>query len=196
MIKAVLFDWSGTLYSDYEEVLFALKRFPFSPQFSRKFFFHPFIKPMRYFFSSLDIRFPTFFEKNYSLEQSESKLVESTAEIMKFLKERGILIGIFSTQSEKLIRRVIENSRINRYIDYIEGGVFNKVPRIKSFIKKHGLAKDEVLYLSDLYEDLKEVKELGVRVCAVLWGYDKKERLKLSNPDSIIARLEELKSLV
>lgn len=193
MIRAVFFDWSGTLYNDLEEVLFDLKTRFLNPTLSRRVFFHPFMQSLRYFLAKYGVKMPDFLIK---YPTSSASLVPDIKAILTFLKKNQIFTAIISTQSTRTISQLVKQNNILQYLDLIEGGVLHKAAFISTLANKLHLGRDEIIYLSDLSEDLREAKQAGVTICAVTWGYDSIEQLQQSSPQLTINGLKELKKLI
>lgn len=196
MIRAVFFDWSGTLSNDLDEVLFSLKTRLLNPTLLRKMFFHPLIQPLRYFLSKYGVRIPDFLIEHNTKPPSPVSLVLDVKATLIFLKKNKIFTAIISTQSTRTISKLAKQNNILQYFDLIEGGILHKAALISTLVKKLHLRKDEVIYLSDLSEDLNEAEQAGVTICAVTWGYDSIEQLKQSSPQLTITALKELKKLI
>lgn len=196
MIRAVFFDWSGTLCNDLEEVLLDLKTRWLNPTLSRKIFFYPFIQPLRYFLSKYGVRIPDFLIEYNTKPLSPVSLVPDVKTTLTFLKKNKIFTAIISTQSAKTISQLAKQNNILQYFDLIEGGVLHKAALIDALVKKFHLKKNEIIYLSDLSEDLKEAKQSGIILCAVSWGYDSIKQLKQTNADLTITALKDLKKLI
>lgn len=195
MVKVVLFDWSGTLCNDYTDVtgLFSVKTI--TPDISRSIYFLPLTRALRHCLAYFEIRFPKFLLKQNSPFQN-SKLFPHTKELLKFIKSKDIIIGIISTQSEDVINYIVNKSGIVNYIDFVEGRSLHKGILIKNIIKKYNLRTKDIFYITDLSDDILEIKGLGIKTCAVTWGYDDEEKLKKTCPDAIISLILELKVIL
>lgn len=139
---------------------------------------------------------------NLLIKESTSVLLASPAlfpqvkETITLLKKRNLITGIISTQSQKAILEILKKSDLYSYLDFIEGGVLHKTVYINKFSRKFSLKKNEILYVSDLAEDIMEAKKTKVLTCAITWGYDSIEKLKLTSPTLIISALKEINKII
>ena len=118
-------------------------------------------------------------------------------EVLKALKDKGIMLGIVTTNTHKMVKRFIKDDQIE-YFDFIKQShfVFGKGKMLKRVIRKLNLSKDEVIYIGDETRDIKAAREAGIRVAAVTWGYNVERVLSEYKPDFLIRRPVELLSLV
>jgi phosphoglycolate phosphatase-like HAD superfamily hydrolase len=120
-------------------------------------------------------------------------------EILNYLKKRKIKVIIISNTSKKALHKVCKH--FNLHFNYLVGD--EDMPRgtgkhqaIKKTLKKLGLKKDEVFYVGDHINDIKEGKKAQVRVISVTTGVYSKNQLAKFKPYAIIKNLNELKQLI
>lgn len=119
-------------------------------------------------------------------------------EILIELKNRGLILGIISTNSEENIRKFLKKNKIEVF-DYVvgKGSLFGKKRVIKNILKKSpsigsGLKKDEVLYVGDEVRDIEACKKIGIKIAAVAWGFSDEKLLKKNKPDFLVKEPDEL----
>lgn len=117
--------------------------------------------------------------------------------LLKELKNKGLVLGVMSTNGEKTINKFLENNNIG-FFDYVvgKGGLFGKDKIIKSILKKRKLKSDEVLYVGDEVRDIEACRKLGIKMAAVTWGFSSKKLLEENKPDFFVDRAEEILKLV
>lgn len=191
MIKVVLFDWSGTLCDDYSSVHQKINKM-FPPHLAKNIFFHPFIKYLRSLFPIPIMRLLLF---RHSPSDTKMKLFPHTKEVIMFLKQKGVAVGIISTQSPKIIADILKKEKLYSSINIIKGYSLYKYNVIKQLECYKSNKKHDIAYISDIREDIEETKPLGIKVYAASWGYDTKENLQKSSPDGIFSSIISLKSL-
>ncbi|MFC1700426.1 HAD-IA family hydrolase [Patescibacteria group bacterium] len=122
---------------------------------------------------------------------------EGLPEVLKTLKEKGIILGIVTTNTHKMVTKFIKDDQIE-YFDFIKQCyfLFGKGRKLKSTIRGLKLKKDEVIYIGDETRDIKAARQVGIKVAAVTWGYNVEKILADAKPDYIIRRTEDLLTLV
>lgn len=191
MIKVVLFDWSGTLCDDYSVVHQKISKV-FPPHLARSIFFNPLIKHLRSLFPTENMHL---LPLKHSPSDTKIKLFPHTKEVIMFLRKKSIIVGIVSTQSPKIIADILSQEKLYNSIDVIKGYSLYKYNTIKRLECYKNNKKRDIIYVSDIRDDLEEAKPLGIKVYAASWGYDTKENLQKASPDGIFPSITSLKSL-
>ena len=62
-------------------------------------------------------------------------------------------------------------------------------------IKEYKLNLEEVIYIGDEDRDIIAAKRVGVKVIAVTWGYNSKEKLMKEKPDCLVSSPKELEKI-
>ena len=124
----------------------------------------------------------------------ESKVYLGVKELIIFLKEKNVKIGIASSKPEQLIYAVADYLGITNLFDAIVG--------VKSDNSKHstkaGLItqamvdmgatdKSKVLMVGDRKFDIDGAAGAGVKSCGALWGYGDEEEFRAHNADFIVS---------
>jgi len=109
-------------------------------------------------------------------------------ELMK-LKEKGLILGIISTNSDENISKFLNKNKIDMF-DYVigKGSLFGKKRVIKNILKKRKLDKDQVLYVGDEVRDIQACKKIGIKIAAVTWGFSDEKLLARNKPDFLIKK--------
>lgn len=119
------------------------------------------------------------------------------AEIIKKLKEKGLRLGILSSNSEDIIELFLKNNAIQDFsFVHSERNIFGKTKALKNLLQRYHLRQDEVLYVGDEVRDIEACKSAGVEVVAVTWGFNSRKILELNTPDYIVDTPEELLRLL
>jgi phosphoglycolate phosphatase len=110
---------------------------------------------------------------------------------------RKYRMSILSSNEPESIRHVLRTAGLELF-DPIDASfnLFGKSAKIKSFLRKTGCARQELLYIGDELRDVEASREAGVRCVAVSWGFDSRELLKQGGPNFLIDRPEELPELL
>ena len=89
---------------------------------------------------------------------------------LKIAIKQGYQIGIITGGREKEIQLRLEKLGVNE----VFLNSHDKLPKLKEFIKKYNLKKEEVLYMGDDIPDIEPLKYVGVSCCPNDAAYDVK----------------------
>jgi phosphoglycolate phosphatase len=118
-------------------------------------------------------------EMRKEINESVSKVKPCVGmiDLLNKMKNKGLSLGVMSTNGEKTINKFLEKNKIEIF-DYVvgKGSLFGKAKVIKDILKKRKLKSDEVLYIRDEVRDIEACKKLGIKIAAVTWGFNKQSR--------------------
>ncbi|KXA91558.1 hypothetical protein AKJ63_01305 [candidate division MSBL1 archaeon SCGC-AAA259D18] len=126
--------------------------------------------------------------------------IPGAKEILKWVKERDLNVGVVSLNSEKIIKKVAEKKELKDYIDVFFGRDSPGNPKpsedqIENCLKKFGSQPDEALMVGDSPSDVEVSNNAGVISVALEGDYYSKEELVQADPDYIIDNLRKLKKI-
>ena len=118
-------------------------------------------------------------------------------DIISRLKEKGFKLSIISSNSTENIRLFLKKNHINNFDSiYSSSFITGKEGAIMTFLRKHNLKRDDVVYIGDECRDIIACKKNNVKIIAVSWGYDSIELLTREKPDYIAKNPRELYNLI
>lgn len=122
---------------------------------------------------------------------------EGLPEVLKILKDKGIILGVVTTNTKKMVEKFLKDDQIE-YFDFIKQSLFlfGKAKKLRGAVRKLELNKNEVIYIGDETRDIKAAREAGIKVASVTWGYNVEKILVDARPDYTIRRPEELLNLL
>ncbi|MEM9157836.1 MAG: HAD-IA family hydrolase [Verrucomicrobiota bacterium] len=125
-----------------------------------------------------------FVRKEANKRMAEVRLFEGVGEMLRGLSGKGIKIGILTSNSEEAVRMAL-GSELVELVDDFECSVslFGKAKRVRKFLRKEKLDKDEVVLLGDEIRDIHAGRKAGVRVGAVTWGFTVEKALRKEGPE-------------
>lgn len=137
----------------------------------------------------------------YSRNHHMADLYPGIKEILHDLKQRNLLLSIFTGKGRKAAVITLKKLEIHDYFDLIITGddVAEHKPSaegINKFLYKFSLQKNEVLMIGDSPADVKAAKAAGVRIASVLWDSYAKEKVLMLNSDFVFHSVYELKSFL
>lgn len=119
-------------------------------------------------------------EMAYQKYKNEAPLKTGVLEFLKSLKEKGIKVGIASSNSEFLVRTVLESQGVLSYFDSIHTA--NEVekgkpaPDIYLLVANDlGVEPKDCLIFEDITQGIMAGKNAGMRTCAIFDEYSKKD---------------------
>jgi phosphoglycolate phosphatase len=120
-------------------------------------------------------------------------LFEGIGRELLCLVDRGIQLAVVSSNAEQNIRRVL-GPEYAALIDYYECGaaVFGKAPKLKTVLRKSGVAPAEAILIGDEIRDADAARQVHMAFGAVAWGYTNYEALCAHAPEVAFAHVAEL----
>jgi len=114
------------------------------------------------------------------------------------LQKEGYHLHIISSNSEENIRLFLRHHEIDFFESILSCGtdLLGKGRFIKKFLKNHQLKPEQVIYVGDEVRDIEAAKASNIRIIAVSWGYNTREKLDEMQPDYLIDKPEELATLM
>lgn len=148
----------------------------------------------------------SFFEKAHQiLHQVEMEaarggsLLPGVKELLNFLRERGLKIGIITRNCEEAVRRVFPE--VDEYCDVFISR--DSIPRVKphpdhlnAVIKRLGISGEEAVMIGDHPLDIQAGKRVGMRTIGVLSGRTTKEEFEKAGADGILKDVTEVRVLL
>ena len=106
-------------------------------------------------------------------------LFDGIAAALRHLHERGVVLTVVSSNSERNVRTVL-GPELTALIRQFDCGmsVFGKASRIRAVLKACGVAPVDALYIGDQPTDAEAARKAGVAFGAVHWGYATIESLR------------------
>lgn len=193
-IKHLVFDWSGTLFNDFDvsfiSTLTTLQKFggpllaPFTKEEYRKNFTIPVWKFYRHY---LDWNIPIddiddFYFDHFKIISKKARLFKEVKQILNLAQKNKQTITIFSTVPESILKERLEQFKLNKLVTTIVGGVRDKEKSLPQFVKNKKWNPQEVLYIGDTDHDIVAAHKAKVRSGALLCGYHTQEKLLKERP--------------
>jgi phosphoglycolate phosphatase len=203
MIKVVLFDFDGTLavsmemvYDIYGEVAekYNLVKIDGSQvEALKKYSAREFIKLLK--IKPAD--FPKIHREvmdEFSKRMEKIKLPAGVEAVLKKIKEKGMTMGIVTSNKVSNVNRFLKAKGVLNYFDIVddEKNLWGKGAKIKKLIKEKGWKSEEVIYVGDESRDVEAAKVAKIKVIGVSWGYEAKENLVKAGAEWVIDKPEEI----
>ena len=135
-----------------------------------------------------------FYERSF---RSLAKLHSGILDILKFLKEKKIILAVFTGKGSRSTDITLAELGIRQYFDLVVTGhnVTNHKPSsegIETVVEHFRLGRDEVLMIGDSVSDVKAAHEAGIPIAAVVWDSYSKEKVMGMETDFLFRDVKEL----
>ncbi|MFZ5988391.1 MAG: HAD-IA family hydrolase [Bacillota bacterium] len=132
--------------------------------------------------------------KDYILDIN---ILEEMKDVLSELKKEELNLVIVSSNSKSTIKAILQRNKVDifNYI-YSSKNLFGKHFTIDTFIKKHNIKREEVIYIGDEQRDIISCKKCGIKIISVTWGYDSSDLLLAHKPDYIVNKPIEIIDIV
>lgn len=212
-LRAVLFDWSGTLVDDIYVVWrtndLTLMSFGLPHQkletFKQKFFL-----PWQEFYASFGVKgdeimkeVDTRFWRIYQPLSSMVKVFHQSKPALVRLKERGLKVGVVTQTKRGPLEEQIRRFRMSDLIDVAVGEEDSEELKpspkpILSALERLDVAPEASVYVGDMAEDVLAAKRAGVKAISLIWkgSYHTEERVRPYGPDHIAHSLYEAVDII
>ena len=124
---------------------------------------------------------------------SAVKPVTGLPAVLKQLRSMNIKMGILTSNSEEAVKSFLNKNNL-RFFEFspARSSIWGKAKQLRSFMKNHALAREDLIYVGDESRDVKAAAQVGIQCVAVAWGYNSAEVLRSCNPDYLITTPKEL----
>ncbi|HTN67825.1 MAG TPA: HAD-IA family hydrolase [Dysgonamonadaceae bacterium] len=122
------------------------------------------------------------------LKKSENiKLFPGVVDMLYSLKS-NYKIGIVSSNSKDIIIDTLKKQNIENLFKFVysESSLFGKHLVLKRMCNKHNINPLDAIYVGDEDRDIIAAKKAGIKMIAVTWGFNSREKLSRENPDYLV----------
>ena len=122
--------------------------------------------------------------------------VGNPSRLMKGLKQRGLLLGIATSDNVRGAMNCVKQLGIEAYFDYIGADDGVRAPKpdttmLREFSEKFGLKKDEIAVVGDTVSDMRFAKAFGAVAIGTCTGTASRREL-IGEADYVIENIEKL----
>lgn len=208
-IKAVLFDFDGTLMDTNELIIQTFEHVlntHFPGKYNRQDIL-PFLGP------TLDETFNLIDPKNAAQMIAEyrvwnianhdafAKEFEGVSNTLRQLKEDGYLLAIVSTKKNNMVHKGIDLLEVGNIFDIVIGldDVLKPKPNpepILLALERLGVDREEAIMIGDNYHDIVGGQNAGVKTAGVAWTIKGEDFLQKYNPDYMLQQISDLHTIL
>jgi phosphoglycolate phosphatase len=202
-VKAIIFDFDGTLADTYDALLEITNRL------ATEFGYKPLSETELELLKSLSSReiikrsqiapiVIPFLLKRVKTELAKEiknlKTIEGIETALLQLKKQGYQLGIVTSNHKDNVLVFLENNNLESLFDFIYSGasLFGKHKILARILKQYNLKPDEVIYVGDETRDIHAAKKSQIKAMAVGWGFNSPSVLARHNPDFLVYHPQEM----
>ncbi|HMT56102.1 MAG TPA: HAD family hydrolase [Candidatus Saccharibacteria bacterium] len=139
-------------------------------------------------------RMVLFISKEMKAHMGSVKPYDGIVQVLKDIQQAGMTIGVLTSNDAQLVRDFFDAHGFPHF-DFIvsEKTLFGKDKALKRIMKRHGLAREQVLYVGDEPRDIAASHKAGIRVVGVTWGVGGRVGLEPTKADAQVDTPRELK---
>lgn len=130
-------------------------------------------------------------------QMTEVEPYEGIKPILNELKERGVFLGILTSNDSSLVQTFLDQHDFPVF-DFLvsEKTLFGKEKALHRIMERHNLDKNRVIYIGDEPRDVVSSKKAGIKIFGVTWGLGGLESMESSKPDKTITTMKSLKKAI
>jgi HAD superfamily hydrolase (TIGR01549 family) len=212
MLRAVMFDWDGTLYNSviptYESYLVVMEAFDL-PKVTLEEFREQSRPNYHDYYLRLGISEEHWVAADktwmscYAQHKKDCVLFKGTSNALRVLKEMNLKLGLVSSGSRERVISEVSEQGIELCFDSMvfgdDVGFEHGKPAPATLlmaIKRARVVASEVLYVGDMVEDILMGKKAGTKTAAVLCGFATRELLIRADPDIVLRDVSALPNAI
>ncbi len=128
--------------------------------------------------------------------------VPDVPENLRILKDRGVRMGILTSNSRSNVEVFLANCGLTDYFTFLDTGspIFGKARLLRKILERESKegtsARDHTIYVGDETRDITAARRVGIRAAAVCWGANTRRALEAMRPDFLLERPSELSGII
>ena len=200
-MKALIFDFDGTIADSFETLLGVFEKITSRPQkltpTEIKNLRGSSLKQITRYLKIKKWQIPKLIikaKREIAIKITDIKPFKELPGVLKKLHEDGHQMFILSTNGSENIARFLKINNLDSYFVRIYGdiGLRSKASALKKIMKKQKISSADCIYIGDEVRDIESAKKAGVTSVAVGWGFNYPHALKQANPDALAEKPKDL----
>ncbi len=217
MIKAVVFDWNGTLIADTQACMEAdshVLKACGGTAVGLTTYRDTMVIPAIDFYTQHGCnredmiknaeKYSNIFHNYYEKRVNTCRTRTGAREVLSLLQKNSIRSTILSNHTVEGIETQLKRLGLRSYIDEVlanDTGVTsmkkrNKTKKLHEYIKKYQYTSRDAIIIGDSPEEVEMGRSAGIVTVAITGGYYSTKRLKHAKPDYLIGNLKELMGII
>jgi phosphoglycolate phosphatase len=206
-IKAVLFDFDGTIADTHDALLEIVndlaEEFGYTPidaiqleilknLGSMEVVKYSKISPLKIPFILKRLK------KELAKKMAQLKPYHNIDTVLYQLKQQGYLVGIVTSNLKENVLTFLRKNDLEKAFDIIHAGttIFGKNKMINRVLREYHLKVEEVIYVGDETRDIIAANKSHIVMISVAWGFNSPAALAKYHPDFLIQYPQELLEVI
>lgn len=133
-------------------------------------------------------------QSELSKEINQIDLFAGMETVLCQLKYRGYRLGIITSNTEKNVKAVLANNKLDSLFEFIyaETTIFGKHRVINEMLRKKKINRKNIVYVGDETRDIRSAQKSKISVVAVAWGFNSKQVLAKQQPEFLVEQPVQL----
>lgn len=209
MLRAVIFDFDGTLVDSYPAITASVNHVrslhglaPLAEAEVRRFVGRgpEYLLRMAVPGGDFDRDWASYRDHHPTIILSHTTLLPGALECLTGLQKAGFQLAICSNKPRDFTRKLVDHLGLANLIGVIVGPEDAARPKpapemLQVTLSRLGIPAAEALYVGDMRVDIETARAAGVAVWVVPTGSDERGELEAANPDRLLGSLQELPGL-
>lgn len=204
MIRNLLFDWSGTLADDLDNVLQAVNGMLGAhdlPALEREAFRARFRLPYTEFFAEMLpgvalSELQRLYLDHFPHAHEGVTILPHAAEMLRAASSAGLRLAVLSSAPESHVLAQAIALGVRDHFEVLRCGVIDKRAEICALLDQLDMLPQQTAFIGDMGHDMEAGKTAGVITIATCTGYESASRLMASQPDFLVPDLSRLPALL
>lgn len=199
MLKNIIFDWSGVINDSFERQLFVINQIfkefgakEMTLDELRNNWKQPYMSFYNKYLPDLTLEEEQKAYERIIMQHPAIKPFLGIVDVLKKFKTQGIKMVVLSSDSEKTLLPEIKDFGLEEIFIDIVSDSHDKSKEIRELMRKNNFNTEDTIFVGDSNHEVEVGKEIGIKTCAVTWGFCTKEKLESLKPDFLIDTVEEL----
>lgn len=202
-MKNIIFDWAGVVSNSFENnsniINYILEKFGakrMSSEEIRDSWEMPYMKFYNKILPNLPIeKEKEAYEEGFKIS-GRAKIYDGVIEVIEKFYKNKIQMFVVSGDPDNSFLEDLDRYDLNGFFLKSYTDIHDKTEIIGKLIIENKLDINDTYIIGDTTHEIEVGKIYKIKTVAITWGFQSRERLKLSNPDYLIDNFEEFEKII
>lgn len=199
MIKNIVFDWSGVINDNVNDVLRTINgmygelgEIQISKKELREKWVQPYMKFHRKYYPKLSLKRQKELYGKYIVMQNGNKSFCGMRKLVRELKQKGFRLFVLSGDQPQTPYKELREYELEGLFEKVYCDFHDKGTVVEKLMNENNLKPEQTAFVGDTHHEIEVGKKVGSTTIAVSWGFSSVKKLKESQPDRIARSATEL----